>query len=83
MFGYFTSCCLDGVLYKGLIGQSFKCCSGFGHNDKDRSGDVNRSKNCGSVIRVYITDESCFHLKGIVCAGPILKRQIQSARTKI
>ena len=45
--------------------------------------NINRIQNCCCIIRVYITDEFCFHLKCIVFLSPVFQCQIHCTRTKV
>ena len=44
---------------------------------------VNRSKNSSCIIRIYVADESGFHLECVICLSPVLKCNVKSTRTKV
>ena len=83
MFGSIQSCVFQSIFYEGLVGQCLKCCTGFGNQDKDRMCYVDTIQNCCCIIRVYIADEFCFHLEGIVFLCPVFQCQIHCTRSEV
>ena len=83
MTGRIQPCLLQSILYERLVRQCLKRRAGFGYQYEQRMCYVDTVQHACCVIRIHIADKTCFHITAAVFPGPVVQRDIHSARTEI